>query len=276
MPVSFAMYNQAPLLPLWQAWWQAVIPYMHASGVSKLPEQLSWPEDYMAHWRHPELLLSQVCALPLVDQLKGQVQYVASPEFSTSLQRGSDYCSLLLVADGSAVEQLSDLRHARVAINDTDSQSGYGIVNHSMMQTGVAIETLVASCAISGSHLQSMRWLQQGKVDLVAVDCITYHFVRQHQPQLVAGLRSIGTTQSTLGHAWVTGMQTDAATIVQLRTGLTRAMQAPELAGLQSELGLTGVQVLPDSALEATALMHKQSLAAGYDISQRPRLHITP
>ncbi|MCS5558384.1 MAG: hypothetical protein NZ738_03205, partial [Oceanospirillaceae bacterium] len=73
-----------------------------------------------------------------------------------------------------------------------------------------------------------------------------------------------------------TGMQTAPATIAQLRTGLARAMQAPELVGLQSELGLTGVQVLPESALEATALMQKQTLAAGYDISQRPRLHITP
>jgi ABC-type phosphate/phosphonate transport system substrate-binding protein len=276
MPVSFAMYNQAALLPLWQAWWQAVTPYISAAGVTNLPQQLSWPEDYMAHWRQPELLLSQICALPLVDQLKGQVQYVASPVFSTTMQQGSDYCSLLLVAAESAVAQLGDLRHARVAINDTNSQSGYGILNYSLMQSGVEMDELVAGWALSGSHLQSLRWLQQGKVDLAAIDCITYHFVCQHQPQLVAGLRSIGTTQSTLGHAWVTGMQTAPATIAQLRTGLARAMQAPELVGLQSELGLTGVQVLPESALEATALMQKQTLAAGYDISQRPRLHITP
>jgi len=276
MLVSFAMYNQPPLLPLWQAWWQSIVPYIQAAGVNNLPQQLSWPQDYMAHWRQPNLLLSQVCALPLVDHLRGQVQYVASPMFATDLQQGSDYCSLLLVAQNSPIEQLADLRHAKVAINTADSQSGYGILNYSLMLTGIGLETLVSAYAESGSHQQSLQWLQQGKVDIAAIDCITYYFIAKHQPQLLQGLRCIGRTEHTLGHAWVTGLQTSAATIAQLRLGLKQAMAAPELSALQAQLGLTGMQILPETALEPTALMQQQTLAAGYDIRQRPSLNLTP
>ena len=270
------MYNQPALLPAWQAWWQAVVPYLKGAGVQDVPHELSWPEDYLAHWRQPQLLLSQVCALPLVDQLQGQVQYVASPIFTTELQAGSEYCSLLLVAENSNIQKLNDIRLARVAINDTNSQSGYGTLNHSLMQTQVPLTELVSAVAESGSHVQSMKWLQEGKVDIAAIDCITYHFVAKHQPLLLKGLRRIGTTEATIGHAWVTGVQTSKATIEQLRTGLQRAMEAPELMGLQSKLSLSGMQVLPDNALEPTASMKKRTQEAGYDLALLPKLKLTP
>ncbi|MDC9720742.1 MAG: PhnD/SsuA/transferrin family substrate-binding protein [Gammaproteobacteria bacterium] len=274
MSVSFAMYNQPALLPLWQAWWQAVVPYLKAEGIEHIPNQLCWPEDYLAHWRQPQLLVSQICSLPLIDQLQGQVQYVASPMFSTRLQKGSRYCSLLMVPEKSTTYALTDLRGAKVAINGSDSQSGYGILNHSFMQTGLALEDMVASYAVSGSHAQSLAWLQQGKVDLAAIDCISHHFVTKHQPQLLAGLRSIGKTDDTQGHAWVTSMATSAETIAKLRQGLSKAMAAPELAALQFELGLTGMEVVQDAALIPTAKMQKNTQEQGYDISLRPKLTI--
>jgi ABC-type phosphate/phosphonate transport system substrate-binding protein len=274
MSVSFAMYNQPALLPLWQAWWQSVVPYLKNEGIKNAPNQLCWPEDYMAHWRQPQLLLSQICSLPLIDHLQGQVQYVASPTFSTKLQSGSVYCSLLMVPDDSDAQILSDLRDARVAINSFDSQSGLGILNHSFMQTGVPLDTMVASYAESGAHIQSLSWLQQGKVDLAAIDCISYHFFAKHQPHLLAGLRSLGSTDYTQGHAWVTSITTSAQTITQLQQGLRKAMAAPELVALQLELGLTGMEVVPESALQPTARMQKNTQAAGYDISMMPRLEV--
>ena len=275
MSVSFAMYNQPALLPLWQAWWQAVVPYLKHEGIENTPDQLSWPEDYISHWRQPQLLLSQICSLPLIGHLQGQVQYVASPKFSTELQSGSVYCSLLMVSEDSDVQNLSDLRDARVAINSVDSQSGYGILNHSFMQTGLALDSIVAGYAESGAHVESLSWLQQGKVDLAAIDCISYHFIAKYQPHLLIGLRSLGSTDYTQGHAWVTSVATSTQTISQLQQGLSKAMAAPELAALQRELGLTGMEVVSDSALKPTARMQKNTQAAGYDISMMPKLDIS-
>jgi len=275
MSVSFAMYNQPALLPLWQAWWQAVVPYLKHEGIENTPDQLCWPEDYLSHWRQPQLLLSQICSLPLIGHLQGQVQYVASPQFSTELQSGSVYCSLLIVSEDSDVQKLSDLRDARVAINSVDSQSGCGILNHSFMQTGLALDSMVAGYAESGAHVQSLSWLQQGKVDLAAIDCISYHFIAKYQPHLLIGLRSLGSTDYTQGHAWVTSVATNTQTISQLQQGLSKAMAAPELAALQRELGLTGMEVLSDSALKPTARMQKNTQAAGYDISMMPKLNIS-
>jgi ABC-type phosphate/phosphonate transport system substrate-binding protein len=275
MFVSFAMYNQPALLPLWQVWWQAVVPYLKHEGIENTPNQLCWPEDYMAHWRQPQLLLSQICSLPLVDHLQGQVQYVASPTFSTQLQTGSVYCSLLMVQQNSTVKNLSDLRDATVAINSSDSQSGFGILNHSFMQTGLALETMVAGYAESGAHVKSLSWLQQGKVDIAAIDCISYHFIAKHQPHLLLGLRSLGKTDYTQGHAWVTSITTSAQTISQLQKGLSKAMAAPELAALQRDLGLTGVEIVPDSVFKPTAQMQENTQAAGYDLRMMPKLAIS-
>ncbi len=52
-------------------------------------------------------------------------------------------------------------------------------------------------------------------------------------------------------------------------------MAAPELAALQRELGLTGMEVVSDSALKPTARMQKNTQAAGYDISMMPKLDIS-
>tara|TARA_B100000767_G_scaffold270163_1_gene293300 strand:- start:297 stop:1175 length:879 start_codon:yes stop_codon:yes gene_type:complete len=275
MSVSFAMYNQPALLPLWQVWWQAVVPYLKHEGIENMPNQLCWPEDYIAHWRQPQLLLSQICSLPMIDHLKGQVQYVASPIFSTQLQTGSIYCSLLMVPEHSTVRNLADVRDAKVAINSSDSQSGFGILNHSFMQTGLALETMVAGYAESGAHVKSLSWLQQGKVDVAAIDCISYHFIAKHQPHLLIGLRSLGKTDYTQGHAWVTSITTSAQTISQLQKGLSKAMAAPELAALQLVLGLVGVEIVPDSALTRTAEMQKITQAAGYDLRLMPKLAIS-
>ena len=51
-------------------------------------------------------------------------------------------------------------------------------------------------------------------------------------------------------------------------------MAAPELVALQLELGLTGMEVVPESALQPTARMQKNTQAAGYDISMMPRLEV--
>ena len=47
--------------------WAAVAAQLREQGLANTPQALTWPTDLHAHWLNPDLLLSQTCGYPLMD-----------------------------------------------------------------------------------------------------------------------------------------------------------------------------------------------------------------
>ncbi len=91
-----------------QALWQAVQSLLAERGVMVAGDPpADDPEDLLAHWRQPRLLLSQTCGYPLVTQLP-EVQTVGCFHYAAPGCEGRRYRSLLVVREADSHRMLAD------------------------------------------------------------------------------------------------------------------------------------------------------------------------
>jgi len=184
------------------------------------------PEDNLAHWHTPELLLSQTCGYPLVTFLP-EIQVVGTFHYQAAGCDSFYYSSHLVVRASDADKTLADFRDKRVVCNSEDSQSGYH-----------CLRTLVAplhnhgrffsQTLFSGSHQRSLAALNADLADIAAIDAVTWALLARHQPEHLAGLVSLGTTSLIPGLPMITSAQTSVQTLEKLRQILKRLVTEPE------------------------------------------------
>ena len=134
-----------------QALWQAVQSLLAERGVMVAGDPpADDPEDLLAHWRQPRLLLSQTCGYPLVTQLP-EVQTVGCFHYAAPGCEGRRYRSLLVVREADSHRMLADFFGRRAVCNAEHSQSGYNVLRK--MVAPLSREGRFFSAVVfSGSH----------------------------------------------------------------------------------------------------------------------------
>jgi ABC-type phosphate/phosphonate transport system substrate-binding protein len=247
---SLPMYDTHPAAV--QAWWSGIAEAMRAEGIAGVPAAACWPSDLEAHWHDPHLLLSQTCGFPLVTALKGVVQVLGAFQYTAPGCAGIFYRSQLLVRQDEPGRRIEDFRGRIAAINDRQSHSGCR-----------ALRALVAPLAQdgcffareveSGSHRASLEWLRGGRADVAAIDCVSLAGFRRRAPELLAGLRVIGSTARAPGLPLVTSAHAPAAELRAMRRALEGACNNPRLANAREELFIRGFEALPAQAWDGMA-----------------------
>jgi len=186
----------------------------------------SKPEDRLAHWRDPQLLLSQTCGYPL-RALLPDAQVVGTFNYQAAGCVGLNYSSHLVVREADATKTLADFRNHTVACNSEDSQSGYHCLRSlvaPLQQEGRFFSDIV----FTGSHRDSLAAVAANKADIAAIDAVTWALVSRHEPERAAGLVSIGTTALQPGLPMITAAQTSPEVLAKLRRALQRLVSEPQ------------------------------------------------
>lgn len=204
--------------------------------------------DLHALFRSPELLLTQTCGYPLMTTLRGQVRLVGRPDFDLPDSQQGQHCSLLLVRADHPAISLESLRGSRGAVNSLDSNTGMNLLRHALapwQRDGAYF----ANLELSGSHRQSLAWLRQGRVDLVAVDSVTFAYLALYAPEEVRGVRVLQRSALSPTLPYITAG--DAAQAEQIRQALNQALRdRPDVAD-----ALRIRQVLPASDADYHVLL---------------------
>jgi len=243
--------------------WDVLQTRLRQAGCAGVPRALDWPEDLLAHWRDPQLLLGQTCGYPLTHALAGAVQLVGVFRYNAP---GCDdiFCRSQLVArTEDAGRPLADFRGLRVAFNSDDSQSGYNALRAAvapLARDGRFFGEVIAT----GGHAASMAAVQQGRADIAAIDCVTLDGLRRNMPQTVADLRTIDQTQAYPGLPLITGQSTSAAELQALQAVLAALVRDPAAADALAALGIVGFQTLPINTYQICIDMRLQAQALGY------------
>lgn len=259
--VALPMYLGAPdaVQTLWTVLREALV----LKGLQQLPEAISWPQDLHAHWRAPDLLLSQTCGYPLTHALQGQVQLLGCFRYAAPGCEGI-YCrSVLIARKESAHLALEDFRNQRVAFNSTDSQSGYNALR-ALLAPLAQQGRFFSQALATGGHRLSVDAVREGRADLAAIDCVTWALLQMHDAAATEGLCAIGHSAPYPGLPLITSLHTPPEQVQALRHGLRGLVIAPAAAQALGQLLIEGFET-PDLAVYQSCMeMERSAMASGY------------
>jgi ABC-type phosphate/phosphonate transport system substrate-binding protein len=194
-------------------------------------------------WAHPALALGQVCGLPLRTTFRARVSYVATGTYDIDAPPGH-YLSLWVVRAHDARAALAEYSGATLAINGTDSQSGWAGPVTAAAEQGVRFGTL----SETGAHVLSARAVAENRADIAGIDAISWRGICRYD-DAAASLRVIGATPPVPGLAFVTAPGCNTPRMFDALAAAIAALSAPHL----NTLGLHGIVRIPLDAYHAVA-----------------------
>lgn len=227
-----------------EAFWRGLRRRLIAAGFEDAPEALSEPDDLDAHWRAPDLLLSQTCGRPFATTLQSAVTPLATPHYDAPGCDGPLYRSVFIVRSDDPAQTFADLRGRRAAYNGRDSHSGFSRLFEAA--SALAPDGAFFGEAIhTGAHRRSMALVADDGADVAAIDCVTCALAAQERPETVARLKTLAWSPPSPGLPLVTAASRSADEIERLRSALAAAFADPALAAACAALRFTGLSVLP-------------------------------
>ncbi|NHT78360.1 PhnD/SsuA/transferrin family substrate-binding protein [Rhizobiaceae bacterium CRRU44] len=263
---SLAMYaNPEPVAAATAKLWQYLRDRLRAEGLASVPEALS-TLPYDEAWLQPDLLLAQTCGFPFVSRLQGKVRLVATPVYRHPGCDGPDMCSFLIVRSDNAATALIDLKSARAAINQPDSNSGANLFR-AMVAPLATDGRFFGACLQTGSHAASIDAVRDGAADIAAIDCITYANILRFDPRRLSGIRVLGETMKGPGLPLITRLSAPDAEVALIRRVLDAAATDPALEAVRDHLGLIGFARLEDADYEPLAVLADGARVLGYPVA---------
>ena len=228
------------------ALWECIRDGLHARGVAA-PDALDHDIDHMAGWGRDDLVLGQMCSLPLRAVFAGRVTVIGTGDYGLPDTAPGYYRSVYVVRADDPARTLADCAGYRYTLNDFGSQSGWGSPWADAVRQGLALlPTLV-----TGTHRSSMEAVAAGHADLAAIDAQTWWMDRGRVPARDA-LRVIGRTHATPGQSFVTAGARDPAPYASAIAEAIAALSPDHRA----TLGLRGIVTLPHGAYDLPVPRH--------------------
>lgn len=248
-----------------QAFWSALAEQLAGAlpASAGVPATLSWPQDYPAHWRQDDVLLSQTCGYPLTTTLAGQVQLVGSLAYKARGVQGIACRSQLICRAADARAELADFAGSTLAFNDVHSQSGYNALRALLASSG-AQPPFFGQRVMTGSHGQSIKAVRTGAADMAAIDAVTLALWRRGNPGLATQLRVFAETASYPGLPLITALKTPPAVLAALRAALQTVCHGADYAALRAPLLISGFSPTTLQDYQVCMDMHNMALARGW------------
>ena len=260
---SLPMYlaNRLAVAALWELLRQSLAD----AELQCQPAALSWPDDYHAHWLAPDLLLSQTCGYPFIDDLAGKVQLLGAFAYDAPQCSGIACRSVLVARAEHGNFGLEGFRGLRAAFNAANSQSGYNAFRALVAPLAVNGQ-FFASALDTGGHGASVAAVREGRADLAAIDCVTYAALARYTPQATEGLCIVATTEAYPGLPLITAKGTSAAEIAQLQNALRALIASAAAAPTLQALNIVGFEVPEPGIYQRCVDMRESAHALDYPL----------
>jgi phosphonate transport system substrate-binding protein len=154
---------------------------------------LPWPER-LRQFDTGEIQICWLCGVSYVwraDQPTPSLELLAAPVPAPArYQNRPIYFSDVVVHAASPFHTFADLRHARWAINERTSHSGYFVTRYYLAQYAQK-ENCFRAVLESGAHQTSVQMILEGQIEAAAIDSTVLELMVEHQPALKSQLRVI-------------------------------------------------------------------------------------
>jgi ABC-type phosphate/phosphonate transport system substrate-binding protein len=197
---------------------------------------------YSEPWRNADLIFSQTCGYPFTHEFNGLLNYIATPHYHCAGCNGATYTSFIFARHAAP---LQDFRGKTPAINSTDSMSGMlalKLVFAPFVKDGEFFERKL----VTGSHLNSLQAVREGKADVCAIDAVCVALAQKHRPEALEGLVKIAQSPVVPSLPFVTR----SGNPEHLRVALEKTLSDPELKTTREALLIDGFSNLGAGAYE--------------------------
>ena len=222
--------------------WSRLREKLASQGIDAPVELERTSSDLVDQWQDKHLLLSQTCGYPYTHTLMQQgVKIVGTPVYTTNdgLAPG-EYRSVVIVKAGTPYKTLADLKGKKAGVNDFGSNSGMNVFRAAVASSFPASELrkgIFSSVATTGGHMNSVRMVADGQIDVAAIDSVSYDLIKRDYPELAAKTRVLMDTPVSPGLPLITSAGTDDATIDKMRVAIKEIVTHPGDADLRWALG---------------------------------------
>ena len=228
---------------LWKAWRRQFI----LAGLTKVPHQLNRRVAYERQWTSSSFLFGQACGYDVRMAFADHLQVVATPCYDVPGCQGSNYRSFVVVAEDSPYTSVEQLRDTRCVINTPTSHSGMNVLR-ALVAPLHAEGRFFGTVTVSGAHETSLRMIQQGDVDVAAIDCVTYALLQRYRPQELVGTRVIHETDLVPAPPYVTAAHASIERVQVMRQAILQSLDQPSLRSTMNRLMIGGVEILAEDA----------------------------
>ena len=257
------MYNFPGMRAENAAFWTALSGLLREAGLADAPgaltvERLPVPDDIGS-----EVLFTQTCGYPLQTIYTGQFQLLARPCYDAAGCSGSSHSAFIVVPATSPARTVENLRGKRFALNSLHSNSGMNLPRRMLADLAKG-RPFFGEVVETGGHGASLRLLTAGGADCASIDCLTYAFAQDYQPELVAGLRILAQTPSSPAIPFVTSDKTDPPTVATLRRCLFQLSDESRFRPVLDGLRIARIEPAGDAEYQALLDYGREAAALGY------------
>jgi ABC-type phosphate/phosphonate transport system substrate-binding protein len=186
--------------------------------------------DFPTLWKHPALLFAQTCWGPMEEGLEKHVAVVGQPSYdgieggqgelysSPILMRRGSTVTVGAPADGRAALPLDLIRGKRFAYNSLDSMSGIIALTRDLEAAGQNL-SIFSQRVETSAHRASIVAVAEGRADVCAVDCRSWHLARLHEPR-ARDVEVVGWTARRKGLPYITSRHTPPEIVARLKAAL--------------------------------------------------------
>ena len=213
------------------------------------PDTLDRDTAYFTGWGRPDLVLGQICNLPLRAKFKNDVTVIGAADYGLTDCLAGHYNSVIIVHRDALGDSPQDFSSLRFAVNSLMSHSGYGAPQAWAQTHGFTF----AAPLITGAHDHSLHAVAQKRANIAAIDAQTWTMQQNDSPD-AANVRVIATTAASPGMTFITRKHQNPAPYFSAIAAAIDNLPAQTV----EILGLKGIVHLP---------------AVDYDIPIPPQLH---
>jgi len=214
---ALPMYDMPATRAAHDALWAAIRAELAGEGIAA-PARLARDLTPWESWTHPDLLLGQICGLPLRARLSGDLNVIGAFDYALPGTPPGHYHSLFVTRAG-APSDLESHAGGMLAYNEALSHSGWAAAQLAAGAAGFRFTRHVET----GSHPASVRAVAAGLADIAAIDAVSWRTIRRAEPA-AAALQVIGRTASAPGLALVTRSVHDPAPFARALAGAAAAL----------------------------------------------------
>ena len=238
MLATLPMYLRAETRVAHDAVWALTRDALRDHG-HPAPDALDHVTCHTTTWARPDLILGQICNLPYRAHAHANTHRIGTCDYGLPDTLAGYYYSHLVVRADDPRDTPAAFAHARLAINEADSHSGWGAA----WTYAHAHKFAFTNAVITGAHSASARAIADGHADIAAIDAISWRMIEAYD-STAPRLRIIARTPASPGQTLITARTNDPAPI---RAALTQALTALPPAH-QDTLMLRALTDLPDAA----------------------------